>query len=134
MDSSPQGSLLPATLLSRLCELSCGDLGFGPLFLSQEGFGWSWFLREFSADRLFPKDKPPLYWSALSRGRRNPPGKCGTGILLDGVTACPRTVVGRTGVIWREEAAMETLLFRWWASHTPFLSHEEETLSLDGNS
>ena len=37
MDATPQGSLLPATLLSTRCELSCGGLGFGPLFPRQVG-------------------------------------------------------------------------------------------------
>lgn len=37
MDATPQGSLLPATLLSTHCELRCGGLGFGPLFPKQEG-------------------------------------------------------------------------------------------------
>lgn len=37
MDATPQGSLLPATLLSTSCELSCGGPGFGPLFPRQVG-------------------------------------------------------------------------------------------------
>lgn len=37
MDTTPQGSLLPATLLSTRCELSCGGLGFGPLNPRQVG-------------------------------------------------------------------------------------------------
>lgn len=37
MDATPQGSLLPATLLSIRCELSCGGLGFGPLNPRQVG-------------------------------------------------------------------------------------------------
>lgn len=37
---------------------------------------------------------------------------CGPGISLKGVTACSRTVVERTVVIWREEAEMKPLLFR----------------------
>lgn len=85
-------------------------MGFGPLFLRQVELGWSWFRGSSHQTDLLPKDKPP-YWPAVSRGRERAPRKGDGGILLKGVTACPRTVVRRGGVIWREEAEMKTLLF-----------------------
>lgn len=40
MDATPQGSLLPATLLSTCCELSCGGLGvWAPISKASGGLG-----------------------------------------------------------------------------------------------
>lgn len=54
MDATPQGSLLPATLLSTHCELRCGGLGFGPLFPKQEGV-WEELVPEGVFSRSFSK-------------------------------------------------------------------------------
>lgn len=86
------------------------DLGFGPQFLRQVGFGWSWFLREFPPDRPPIKDTPPVLASTLL-GEEKSTKKMWCWDLTESVPACPRTVVGRAGVIWREEAEIKTLLF-----------------------
>lgn len=66
----------------------------------------------FTRQTSFQKISPPHTGQHSLGGEKEHEEACGPGILLKGVRACSRTVVGRTVVIWREEAEMKPLFFR----------------------
>lgn len=82
MDATLRGSLLPATLLSTHCELSCGDLGFGPLFPVSGGLGgagtWGVFTKPPSKRVRLPccpgrgqGSRKLWYWGSSEKGSQH---------------------------------------------------------------